>query len=156
MDILPGPSGQNFLGEPSGNLDSGQGKVLYVKFGRRKVGSWWGAVCERWSERVGSLCTKYSNSANRTMNISITFLKHCFLILGISYCCWNRNQLHNFLLHMFAVLTGYFQFAFSRRTDQLLCTAFLQYTGTQLLQFMMSVFTWDSAFLWYRTQVNTT
>ncbi|PNF24891.1 hypothetical protein B7P43_G10166, partial [Cryptotermes secundus] len=25
MDILPGPSGQSFLGEPSGSLDSGQG-----------------------------------------------------------------------------------------------------------------------------------
>lgn len=63
MDILPGPSGQSFLGEPSGNLDSGQGKILCVKFGRKKVGSWWGAVCERWSERVGSLCTRYFNSA---------------------------------------------------------------------------------------------
>lgn len=28
MDILPGPSGQSFLGEPSGSLDSGQGKIL--------------------------------------------------------------------------------------------------------------------------------
>lgn len=28
MDILPGPSGQSFLGESSGNLDSGQGKIL--------------------------------------------------------------------------------------------------------------------------------
>jgi len=30
MDILPGPSGQSFLGEPSGSLDSGQGKILHV------------------------------------------------------------------------------------------------------------------------------
>jgi hypothetical protein len=34
MDILPGPSGQSFLGEPSGSLDSGQGKMLHFKFGR--------------------------------------------------------------------------------------------------------------------------
>jgi hypothetical protein len=34
MYIIPGPSGQSFLGEPSGSLDSGQGKVLHLKFGR--------------------------------------------------------------------------------------------------------------------------
>lgn len=38
MDILPGPSGQSFLGEPSGSLDSGQGKILHFKFGRWKTG----------------------------------------------------------------------------------------------------------------------
>jgi hypothetical protein len=57
MDILPGPSGQNFLGEPSGGLDSGQGKILHVMFGRLKAGRWGhggGAVCEWWSEWVGT------------------------------------------------------------------------------------------------------
>ena len=57
MDIIPGPSGQSFLGEPSGSLDSGQGKILHVMFGRLKAGRWGqggGAVCEWWSEWVGT------------------------------------------------------------------------------------------------------
>lgn len=42
MDILPGPSGQSFLGEPAGSLDSGQGMESAVGRTRqgRAAGDW--------------------------------------------------------------------------------------------------------------------
>ncbi|XP_069689130.1 protein abrupt-like isoform X4 [Periplaneta americana] len=40
MDILPGPSGQSFLGEPSGNLDSGQGMESGRTRQGRSAGDW--------------------------------------------------------------------------------------------------------------------
>jgi len=95
MDILPGPSGQSFLGEPSGSLDSGQGKILHVMFGRLKAGRWGhggGAVCEWWSEWVGTKKFMHQiHSHSFENNNPLPMQNICFLTVGFRsqtvVCC---------------------------------------------------------------------